>query len=69
MSFENVLVSTDGGPERERALEVAASLVKQAGGRITLLHVAEPPLRVPALGAEIGEVLTSGQLDSSARRM
>jgi len=67
MSFEHVLVFTDGGSASERALEVAASLVKQAGGRMTVLHVAEPPLRVPALGAEIGEVFARGQLEEVER--
>jgi nucleotide-binding universal stress UspA family protein len=67
MSFQHVLVYSDGRPESERALDVAASLVKQAGGRITVLHVAEPPLRVPGLDAELGEAFKSGQLEEVER--
>lgn len=60
MQFRNVLVYSDGRPECERALRVAASLVRD-GGRVRLLHVAEPPVQVPSLDAELAEVLATSQ--------
>jgi len=63
MNFQNVLVYTDGGPESARALDVAASLVKQAGGRITLLHAVGPPISVPGMSGELGEAFKASQLE------
>ena len=39
--FRNVLVPTDLNPKTGRALEVAARLIVEEGGKITLLHVIE----------------------------
>lgn len=57
MNFEHALVYTDGRPQSERAVRVAAAHAKQAGGRLTLLHVAEPVAFAPALQNELGTSL------------
>ena len=67
MEFRHPLVYTDGRPEGVRALEVAAAMVRRNGGRLTVLHVAEPPLPIHELEAELGEALRSGQLDELDR--
>lgn len=65
--FKHVLVYTDGSPESECALELAASVARRGGGRLTVIHVAEQPLRVPELDSELGEALTIGQLEELDR--
>jgi nucleotide-binding universal stress UspA family protein len=67
MHFEHVLVYTDGRPQSERALRVAASLVKQAGGRLTVLHVAEPHASVPEHDAALDAAFAAGQRDELER--
>jgi len=46
MEFRNVLVYTDGQPEAERAVRVGATLARQSGGALRILHVTGT--RVPA---------------------
>lgn len=67
MNFRHVLVYADGQPECERALNVAASLAKQSGARLKVLHVAEPPLRVPGFDGEVDEALRSAQIEEVDR--
>jgi universal stress protein E len=67
MDFQNVLVYTDGLPECERALSVGASIAKQGGGRLAVLHVAEPLLPVPKLDPALGEAIESAQLEELDR--
>ncbi len=63
MPFRNVLVYTDGRPAGKRALGVGASIVKQAGGRLSVLHVAEPlgPAPAPDLDAVLLDALAAAQ--------
>ncbi len=67
MDLERILVVTDGRPEAERALQVGATLAKRGGGKLTILHVAEPPVRVPELDSELCEALTTEQLEELDR--
>lgn len=67
MDFSHILVFTDGRPDDERALEAAAGLVRRSGGKLTILHVAEPPLSIPELDAEISEMIMAGQQDDLDR--
>lgn len=39
MAFKHVLVPVDGSDQAFKALDVAAALAKQAGARVTVLHV------------------------------
>jgi len=66
MQFRNVLVYTDGRPECERAVTVGAELAKREGGRLKVLHVAEPPLRIPELET-VMDALESGQIEEVER--
>ncbi len=65
--FRHILVYTDGRPESARALTVAAAMAKRSAGRVTVLHVSEPPLRVPELDDELGSALLDGQLEELDR--
>ena len=61
-AFKHVLAFTDGRPEGERAVEAAARLAKQGGGKLTIFHVVEPPPAVPGVAEELGAALTAAQL-------
>lgn len=67
MDFRNVLVYTDGRPACERALTAGAAVARQGGGKLTVLHVVEPPLPVPKLDATIAQALESSQLEELDR--
>jgi nucleotide-binding universal stress UspA family protein len=67
MDFRNVLVYTDGRPACERALTAGAAVARQGGGKLTVLHVVEPPLPVPKLDAAIAQALESSQLEELDR--
>lgn len=67
MEFRNILVYSDGRPECERALRAGASIAKQAGGRLTVLHVAEPLTPVPELGRSLEHALASSQAEELER--
>ncbi len=41
--FRSILCATDLSESSERALEMAAALARDGGGRLLVLHVAEPP--------------------------
>ena len=66
-SFRHPLVYVDGRPECERAVHAAVAIAKQGAGKIKLLHIAEPHLQVPELDPELGEALSTGQLEELDR--
>src|SRR6188474_1333867 len=44
MKLRKILVPTDFSPAGEQALDVAASLARDNGGKLVIMHVEEPPL-------------------------
>jgi len=67
MDLRNVLVYTDGRPACERALAAGAAVARKGGGKLHVLHVAEPPLRVPKLDAAIAKAMEASQLEELDR--
>lgn len=67
MDSRPVLVYTDGRPECERALAIAASPAKRTGGGAHALRVHEPPLRMSELDVELDEAITNSQLEELER--
>lgn len=67
MEFRNVLVYVDGRPACERAVRAAAAIARRSGGRMQLLHVAEPLPPVAELDPALQQALEAARLEEIDR--
>ena len=60
--FQTILIPVDDNRASDHAVAVGAELARAVGGRITLLHVLEPP---PTFAADIARRLGEGEYEHS----
>lgn len=74
--FDNVIVAVDGSPSSDAAIDLAASLCRQTGARLTLCHVLSLPRPVHDAGGFARESMMADEvktghalLDAAERRL
>lgn len=67
MEFRRILVYVDGRPACERAVRVAAAIAGRSGGRVHLLHVAEPLPPLPEIEPSLQEAFVADQVEELDR--
>jgi nucleotide-binding universal stress UspA family protein len=67
VEFRRILVYVDGRPACERAVRVAAAIAARSGGKVDLLHVADPLAPPPEVEPSLQEAFVAEQVEELDR--